>query len=139
MKKHWLTGAAMLALVATSGFAADPSSPPASGGSTETAAPASDTDGGHKGHHKEWTLEEARKHAHERADKLDKMTPDEWAAHQKKRKEGHEKWKSMTPEQREAWKKEHHGHHHGDKSGDDSASTPPASGDQTPAAPAAGQ
>jgi hypothetical protein len=58
--------------------------------------------------HKEWTLEDARKHAHEYADKLDKMTPEQWAEHQKKRHEWRDKWHQMTPEEKEAFKKKQH-------------------------------
>jgi hypothetical protein len=81
------------------------------------------------GMHHDMTLEEARKHAHEMAAKLDKMTPAEWNERQARRKaffakvdkmtpaerdaffqerrERHQKWMQMTPAQRDAAKAEH--------------------------------
>ncbi len=50
-----------------------------------------------------WTLDEARKHAHEYADRLDKMTPQEWGEMRKKRQESLEKWRRMTPQERKAY------------------------------------
>jgi hypothetical protein len=51
-----------------------------------------------------WSLDEARKHAHEYADKLDKITPEEWDSIQKKRAEQMKRWRAMTPEQRAAFR-----------------------------------
>jgi len=47
-----------------------------------------------------WTLDDARRNAHELADKLDKMTPQEWTEIQKKREESLRKWARMSPEER---------------------------------------
>lgn len=50
-----------------------------------------------------YTLDEARKSAHEYAAKLDKMTPQEWDEMLKRRQEAFEKWKLMTPQERKAY------------------------------------
>lgn len=51
------------------------------------------------------TLEDARKKAHEHADKMDKMTESEWAEHQKKRQEFMDKWHKMSPQEKEDFRK----------------------------------
>ena len=53
--------------------------------------------------HHPWTLDDARRHAHEYADKLDKMTPQEWADMQKRRQGLIRKWAGMTPEERNSY------------------------------------
>lgn len=115
MTKSWFIGTAALVLLASSAYAADDkAAPPAPHEEMEHGGP-----GEH--HHGDWvpyeqyTLEEARKHAHEKADKLDKMTQAEWDAHKKEvlaRKAEHKaKWDAMTPEekqkQKDAWKSKH--------------------------------
>jgi DNA polymerase III alpha subunit len=118
MKKHWLMSAAILALVSAGAFAEDITAP----------APAME------GKHHEVTLEQARERAHKHADKLDKMTPEEYAAQKEKRREHREKWKHMTPEERTAAKKAHHdkwlAKHHTTGGADTSSTpaTPPADG-----------
>lgn len=87
MMKHALLAAALLASVASFVYAEE------------------DMHADKQGH--QWTLEEARKHAHERADELDKMTPKEFAERQKKHQEWKEKWKNMTPAQRAEHEKKH--------------------------------
>ncbi len=88
---------------------------------------------------KDWTLDEARKRAHEHADKareyaekLDKMTEEDWAKHLKKRHEFMERLNKMTPEQREEFfknrrekREEWREKHDGDVSGNHPANTPP--------------
>jgi hypothetical protein len=93
MKKQSLISiaAAAFAVLATNAFAADDANAPASPAATP-------------GRH-QLTIEEARKHAHDRAEKLDKMSPEEYKAKQEKRHEFREKWKKMTPEEKEAFKK----------------------------------
>lgn len=88
MKKHWLISVAWIALTASGAWAADTSS----SNSPSTA-------------YHEWTLDEARKHAHEKADTLDKMTEEEWAQKQAKHHAWYDKWKKMTPEEKAAYKK----------------------------------
>jgi hypothetical protein len=128
MQKHWLISAATLALISTGAWAADDSG---------SAAPAT-------GKHHARTLEEARKHAHEYADKLDKMTESEWNEKQQKRHAWREKWKTMTPEEKAAYKKEraekwHHKTENGDSSGISNAASPstaPVAAPPTAASPA---
>lgn len=98
MRKFLMLSTAVLTLVSAGAMAADPVP-------NNPAPPAA---AGEMGKHHQWTLEEARKHAHEWADKLDKMTPDEWAEHEKKRGEFFEKWNKMTPEEKENFRKERH-------------------------------
>jgi hypothetical protein len=74
--------------------------------------------------HHSRTLDEARKAAHERAEKLDKMTEAEWTQTQQKRHAWREKWKQMTPEEKEAYKKSHHRKTH--KSTGDATTPAPA-------------
>jgi hypothetical protein len=117
MRKHLMIGTALVLLASTGAWAADNSAAPAAP-ATEAATPSSapitqgaaPTDAAvtHHGHRHQWTLEEARKRAHARADKLDKMTEAEYEAQQEKRHAAHEKWKSMTPEERAAAKKARH-------------------------------
>ena len=82
MMKTLLAGTAALVLMSSPVFAAD--GPPVA-----PHAPAAGA-AGEGDRHKDWvpydqlTLEQARKHAHEHADKLDKMTPEEWSAHKQK-------------------------------------------------------
>jgi Spy/CpxP family protein refolding chaperone len=104
MKKYLLASALMLAMFATQASAQsaeDAGSPPPPPPSHEDAG-GPPHDGGHEHgkpfHH--WTLDEARKHAHERAEQLDKMTPDQYAKEQEAREE---KWR----ERRADWKKRH--------------------------------
>lgn len=103
MKKQLLISTMMLLLASSHAYAAD--APAAS--TPATPAPAADTpapkETGEK--HHGMTLDEARKRAHERAEKLDKMTEDEWAEKQKKHHEWMDKWHSMTPEEKDAYKK----------------------------------
>jgi len=124
MKKQGLIIAA-LALLATSAFATASMAqqqPPAGG------PPPVD------GMHHEWTLEEARKHAHEQADRFDKMTPQEWAEHEKRRREFFDKWDKMTPEQKEADRAKRQ-EYRKNKAGSGASSIP---GGATPPAPPAG-
>jgi len=104
MKKLGCISAFTFAVLAAGAFAADNTTP----APHHPAGPPAGEIPSHEDMHSDWTLEEARKHAHERADKLDKMKPEEWAEHQKKRHEFREKWQKMTPEQKESWKKEMH-------------------------------
>jgi hypothetical protein len=109
MKKHLLLIVAALLVPAAGAFAADKTPEKGDSANTKTEhSTAGDYAGG-----KDWTLDEARKRAHEnvqssqeRADKLDKMTEDEWKEHLKKRHAFMAKWEKMTPEEREAVKKE---------------------------------
>ncbi len=105
-KLTMISTALLMALAANMVLAAD-----ATGNKIKDAAPGDSPmqqrheemmGGGKMGH--DWTLEEARKHAHERAEKLDKMTPQEWAEHQKRRHEWRDHWKSMTVEQKKEWR-----------------------------------
>ena len=98
MKKQWLIGVAMLALLASNALAADDA--------TKNAPAPSSTSTVAEEHG--MTLEEARKRAHEHADKLDKMTEQEWANHEKKRHEWKDKWQHMTPEEKAEHAKKHH-------------------------------
>ncbi len=119
MRKHVLSGIAILVMAASGAYAADQAQPAAKTAAPAQSAATDSNDNSHMG--KDWTLDEARRHAHEsaekakeRADKLDKMTESEWAEHLKKRHAFLEKMKKMTPEDRkEYWKKrkewrEHH-------------------------------
>lgn len=100
MKKILLIATTSLTLLAGSAYANDetPPPPPPHGGPAHM-------DGDYVPY-EQLTLEKAREHAHKRAEKLDKMTPEEWDAHKKKVMERREKWKSMTPDQREKFKDE---------------------------------
>ncbi len=66
----------------------------------------------HRTEHHRWTLDEARRHAHEYADKLDRTTPQEWEAMQDRREQEFKKWKTMSPQQRQAYLKAHGGRIH---------------------------
>jgi hypothetical protein len=76
-------------------FAADVTMPKQSATMSEP-----DTANISKGHHP-WTLEDARQHAHAYADKLDKMTPEEWDKMLKEREALLKKWRTMTPKERD--------------------------------------
>ncbi|HEU5046375.1 MAG TPA: hypothetical protein VFT64_00875 [Rickettsiales bacterium] len=112
MKKLLLLSITALTLTAGSVFAAsagtEPKPTPAP---MEHAGPGGEMDMHHEEMHHEWTLQEARKHAHEMADKLDKMTEAEWAEHQKKRREFKEKIHNMSPEERKEFFKNIHEKH----------------------------
>jgi Skp family chaperone for outer membrane proteins len=140
MKKQLLTGTAILLFAAASAWAADPAPaiPPAAPAPVTAAAPASamapaaDTESMPQGKRHQWTIEEARKHAHERAEKLDKMTEAEWNAKQQKSHEWRAKWKAMTPEEKDAYKKMRIAkrHHKEEESATAPASVAPAAGGQ---------
>jgi hypothetical protein len=88
MKKTMLFAAALLLPL----WAQAAGAPPAAG-AADAASPAGAFHG--------MTLEEARKAAHEKADRLDRMTPEEWAHHEQRRRELFERVSKMTPQQRE--------------------------------------
>lgn len=100
MKKLLLLSITALTLASTGASAIDNTQKTVS---TESKQPAT-----YEHMEKDWTLEEARKKAHEKADKLDKMTEEEYAKYQKNRHEYREKLRSMTPEQREEFFKKKH-------------------------------
>ena len=111
MKKHILFSVLALYVMANGALAnATHDSPPPPPPAHEDAMGVPPEGMNPKDPHKEWTLEEARKKAHEHAEKLDKMTPEQWAEHQKKRKEFMEKWHNMTPEQKEDFRKKREEH-----------------------------
>lgn len=132
MMKSSLIGAAALALLAGGAFAEGTPAPHPSA-PTESHAPSPEGAMGDD-HHMMMggmTLEQARERAHKHAEKLDKMTPEEWEQKKKQRMERREKWKKMTPEEREKHREEmrakrHHMH-------EDGGATPPA-----PSTPPAG-
>ncbi len=99
MNKYCLTGAAAALLFCAAGAMAEdkaaPATPESPPGSIAAAM------GGMPKIH-EMTLEEARKKAHERADKLDKMTQAEWDEQQKERREFMDRFAKMTPADRQA-------------------------------------
>lgn len=105
MTKKWLIATAALALIA-SGASAEDKKPAAADAAPAIAEKAGDVEGQHGWRHKPKTLEEARAAARKKLEKLDKMTPQEWEAKQKKRAERRQKWQSMTPEEREKHKLE---------------------------------
>lgn len=111
MRKLLLLSITALSLAAGSVWAASEGPQPAPEVKpTEHAGP--------KGKMHAWTLEEARKHAHEHADMLDKMTEAEWAEHQKKWEKHHEfreKLHNMSPEERDEFFKKMHEKHKHDK------------------------
>jgi|GEM_PF-7095446 len=93
IRKHLLLSAIALTLATGNVFAAPgQDAPPPPMGEHEDGRPPQ-------------SLAEARKKAHERAEKLDKMTEQEFAEHEKKHREWMEKWHNMTPEQQEEIKK----------------------------------
>lgn len=106
--KSWFAGAAALVVLSVSpayavdGAASPTSAVPPMGGMMGGGM------GGGKDHvpYDQLTLEKAREHAHQWADKLDKMTPEEWETHKKRAMEMREKWKNISPEQRAQLKKE---------------------------------
>jgi hypothetical protein len=81
--------AILLGCIAQFSYAGD-QTPAADGDSTQTRKIEMN---GAKEHHP-WTLEDARRHAHEYADRLDKMTPEEWNAMLEKRKERMKQWEA---------------------------------------------
>lgn len=88
MKKLlWVCAAVYVLCAGQIVSAADQVAPNASGRGTAEVPNGSE--------HHPWTLEEARKHAHDYADNLDKMTPGEWDAMLEKRRQSMEKWKSQ--------------------------------------------
>lgn len=99
MKKYWLIGTTALALAAGCAWAEDKAATAPAGAMHEEHMMG--MGGGDYVPYKDLTLEQAREHAHKHAEKLDKMTPQEWDEHKKKVMERHEKWKAMTPEERE--------------------------------------
>ena len=107
MNKHILSAVAALAFISCGAVALEDTRKPAIGDMPPPPPHGEMPRPGESGHGKEWTLEEARKHAHERADKLDKMTETEWAEEQKKRKEAFRAMlDKMSPEQKERFFKE---------------------------------
>ena len=118
MKKHLLLSVLALTLLASGAFAANSDTPPPPP-PHEAGQPPEEAN-------KAWTLQEARQKAHEHADKLDKMTEEQWAEHQKKRKEFMEKWHNMTPEQKEEMRKKREEHRKEKEASDSKAPAPTA-------------
>ena len=105
MKKHLLLSLAALSLAATGAYAADNATTKTPASSSGSAAMP-----GNPPEEKDWTLDEARKRAHfnaERAnkyaEKLDKMTNEDWAQHEKERHARLDKLHNMTPEEKAAY------------------------------------
>ena len=104
MNKHIISVIAALGLMASSALAVEDTHKPAPH-DAPPPPPHGDEMPPHPMRGKEWTLQEARQHAHEHADKLDKMTEEEWSEKQKKRREHFEKMDKMSPQEKEAYYK----------------------------------
>lgn len=113
MKKHIIVGIAAFLAMSGSVLATDNSSsgtPPVVAHSHPMIPAGAPADASSPDFDKDWTLDEARKHAHEKAEreqkyaeKLDKMNEKEWAEHEKKRHAFMDKMKNMTPEERKQY------------------------------------